>query len=47
MTSVALLSKSERVVGADSLQGMLLLPQAIHTLVSDGGKGALHQLSVS
>lgn len=35
-----------RVVRTDSLQGVLLLPEPVHTLVPDGGEGALHQLSV-
>lgn len=46
MTSVAPLPRPVRVIRADSLQRVLLLPQAVHTLVPDGGERALHQLSV-
>lgn len=46
LTSVAPLPGSVCVVWTDSLQRMLLLPEAVHTLVSDGGKGAFHQFTV-
>lgn len=46
VTSVAPLSGSVRAVRTDSLQRVLFLPEAVHTLISDGGEGALHQLSV-
>lgn len=46
VTSVVLLTRPVCVVRADSLQRMLLLPQAVHTLVTDGGEGALHELTV-
>lgn len=46
MTSVAPLPRPVCVVRTDSLQRVLFLPEAVHTLVSDGGERALHQLSV-
>ena len=46
LTSVAPLARPVGTVRADLLQGVLLLPQAVHTLVPDGGEGALHQLTV-
>lgn len=46
MTSIAPLPRPVCVVRTDSLQRVLFLPEAVHTLVSDGGERALHQLSV-
>lgn len=43
VTSVTPLTSSKCAVRADFLQRVLLLPQAVHTLISDGGEGAFHQ----
>lgn len=46
LTSVAPLARPVCAVRTDSLQRVLLLPESVHTLVSNGGEGALHRLTV-
>lgn len=46
MTSVAPLSGPVCGIRADPLQRVLFLPETVHTLVSDGREGALHQPTV-
>lgn len=47
VTSEAALTWSVQLVWAHPLQGILLLPQVIHTLVSNGGERALHQRALT
>lgn len=46
VTSVAPLTRPVCALRTDSLQRVLFLPETVHTLISDGGEGALHQITV-